>query len=52
LLGLIDVKSGAVESGLAALERGLAFAKRVDHLKRGRLSQHVRGCLRGCRPVR
>ena len=32
LLGLIDVKSGAVESGLAALERGLAFAKRVDHI--------------------
>ena len=32
LLALIDVKSGAVESGLAALERGLAFAKRVDHI--------------------
>jgi len=30
LCGLIDVRSGAVESGLAALERALAFAKRVD----------------------
>lgn len=30
LLGLIAVKSGALESGLAALERGLAFAKRSD----------------------
>ncbi len=32
LVGLIEVKSGAVKSGLAALERGLAFAKRVDHV--------------------
>jgi putative two-component system response regulator len=30
LLGLIDIKSGALESGLAAVERGLAFAKRSD----------------------
>lgn len=29
LLGLIDVKSGAVEGGLAAVESALAFAKRV-----------------------
>ena len=30
LLGLIDVRSGAVEKGLAAVEDSLAFAKRVD----------------------
>lgn len=30
LLGLIDVKSGAVEEGLAAVERALAFAKSVQ----------------------
>ncbi len=32
LLGLIDVWSGTVESGLAAVESALAFAKRVDHI--------------------
>ncbi len=32
LLGLIDVRSGAVERGLAAVERALDFAKRVDHI--------------------
>lgn len=32
LLGLIDVRSGAVEKGLAAVESALAFAKRVDHI--------------------
>lgn len=32
LLGLIDVRSGAVEIGLAAVERALAFARRVDHI--------------------
>jgi putative two-component system response regulator len=32
LLGMIDVKSGAVEKGLAAVEDSLAFAKRVDHI--------------------
>ena len=32
LLGLIDVRSGAVEEGLAAVEDALAFAKRVDHI--------------------
>ena len=32
LLGLIDVKSGAIEKGLAAVEDSLAFAKRVDHI--------------------
>lgn len=31
LLGLIDVRSGEVETGLAAVEGALAFAKRVDH---------------------
>jgi response regulator RpfG family c-di-GMP phosphodiesterase len=31
LLGLIDVRSGAVEKGLAAVEDSLAFARRVDH---------------------
>lgn len=31
LLGLIDVTSGAVEQGLAAVEDSLEFAKRVDH---------------------
>lgn len=30
LLGLIEVKSGAPERGLAAIERGLAFAKGAD----------------------
>jgi len=32
LLGLINVKSGNVQRGVSALERSLAFAKRVDHL--------------------
>ena len=32
LLGLIDVRSGAVEEGLAAVESALAFAKDVDHI--------------------
>ncbi len=32
LLGLIDVRSGEVERGLAAVERVLAYAKRVDHI--------------------
>jgi putative two-component system response regulator len=32
LLGLIDVRSGVVEKGLAAVEDALAFAKRVDHI--------------------
>jgi putative two-component system response regulator len=32
LIGLIDVRSGAVERGLAAIEDSLAFAKRVDHI--------------------
>ena len=32
LLGLIDVKSGAVERGLAAVERVLAFARQVDQV--------------------
>ena len=32
LLGLIDVRSGAVEKGLAAVERALDFARRVDHI--------------------
>ena len=32
LLGLIDVWSGSVESGLAAVDCALAFAKRVDHI--------------------
>ena len=35
LLGLIDVRSGAVEKGLAAVEDSLAFAKRVDHIDVG-----------------
>jgi len=30
LMGLIDVKSGAVERGLAAIQRGLDFARRAD----------------------
>ncbi len=47
LLGLIDVKSGAVENGLAAVEDALAFAKRVDHIDVRRLSRNVRRCLRG-----
>jgi putative two-component system response regulator len=32
LIGLIDVRSGAVETGLAAIEDSLAFAKRVDRI--------------------
>ena len=32
LLGLIDVKSGAVERGLAAIEEALAFARQVDQV--------------------
>jgi len=32
LLGLIDVKSGAVERGLAAVEKVLAFARQVDQV--------------------
>ena len=32
LLGLIDVKSGAVERGLAAVEEALAFARQVDQV--------------------
>lgn len=35
LLGLIDVRSGAVEKGLAAVESALAFAKQVDHIDGG-----------------
>ncbi len=31
LVGLIDVRLGAVESGLAAVEGALVFAKQVDH---------------------
>ena len=31
LLGLIDVRSGAVEKGLAAVEDSLAFARHVDY---------------------
>ena len=32
VLGLIDISSGEVEKGLAAVERALAFARRVSHL--------------------
>jgi putative two-component system response regulator len=45
LLGLIDVKSGAVESGLAAVERGLAFARRVDHID---VADYLSMCVDAC----
>ena len=37
LVGLIDVRSGAVEKGLAAVEGSLAFARRVDRVDVGDL---------------
>ncbi len=33
VLGLIDISSGEVEKGLAAVERSLAFARRISHLE-------------------
>ena len=35
LMGLIEVKSGSVEHGLAAIQRGLDFAKRADAMDVG-----------------
>jgi putative two-component system response regulator len=35
LMGLIEVKSGAVEHGLAAIQRGLDYAKRADAIDVG-----------------
>ncbi|HKO69076.1 MAG TPA: HD domain-containing phosphohydrolase [Burkholderiaceae bacterium] len=45
LLGLIDVKSGEVERGLAAVESGLAFAKRVNHLD---VADYLSMCVDAC----
>ena len=35
LMGLIEVKSGAIEHGLAAIQRGLDYAKRADAIDMG-----------------